>query len=86
MSRLQKLAESNVSAKPTLLVTKSAPPWDPMLQLLSLSLVKAAQANMVESLSRAYSDRGVHVGLIPVEGPVAPEARNLNPQSIAEVA
>jgi hypothetical protein len=86
MPRLQKFAESNASAKPTLLVTNSAPPWDPMPQLLSLSLVKAAQANMVESLSRAYSDKGMHVGLIHVEGPVAPEARNLNPQSIAEVA
>jgi hypothetical protein len=41
---------------------------------------------MVESLSRAYSDKGMHVGLIHVEGPVAPEARNLNPQSITEVA
>jgi hypothetical protein len=41
---------------------------------------------MVENLSRAFSDKGVHVELIHVEGPVAPEARNLNPQSIAEVA
>jgi hypothetical protein len=41
---------------------------------------------MVESLSRAYSDKGVHVELIHVEGLVAPEAKNLNPQSIAEVA
>jgi hypothetical protein len=43
MPRLQKFAESNASAKPTLLVTNSAPPWDPIPQLLSLSLVKAAQ-------------------------------------------
>jgi hypothetical protein len=41
---------------------------------------------MVESLSRAYNDEGVHIGLIRVEGPVAPKARNLNPHSIAEVA
>lgn len=39
---------------------------------------------MVESFSRAYSESGVHVGLIFVEGAVAPEKKVLNPKCIAE--
>jgi hypothetical protein len=70
--------------KPALLVTNSALPWDPVPQLLSLSLVKAAQRNMVQSFNRAFADRGVHVGLISVEGQVAPENKVLNPTTIAE--
>jgi hypothetical protein len=46
--------------------------------------VKAAQRNMVMSFSRAYSDSGVHFGLINVQGTVTPEAKVLNPKNIAE--
>jgi hypothetical protein len=59
-------------------------PWDPIPQLLSLSLVKAAQRNMVTSFSRAYADSGVHFGLIAVQGIVSPEAKVVNPKNIAE--
>ena len=82
--RLQSLAKSNSSLKPALFVTNSHLPWDPVPQLLSLSLVKASQKNMVESFSRAFSDSGVHIGLIYVEGVVAPENKVLNPKTIAE--
>jgi len=82
--RLQSLAKSNSGNKPSLLVTNSSLPWDPVPQLLSLSLVKAAQRNMVMSFSRAYSDSGVHFGLIAVQGVVSPEAKVLNPKTIAE--
>ena len=39
---------------------------------------------MVESFNRAFSDSGVHIGLISVEGSVAPENKVLNPKTIAE--
>ncbi|CBY01164.1 hypothetical protein IAQ61_012041 [Plenodomus lingam] len=70
--------------RPALLVTNSALPWDPVPQLLSLSLVKAAQKNMVESFARAWEGKGVHIGLVFVEGTVAPENKVLNPKTIAE--
>ncbi|KAL6708127.1 hypothetical protein ACN47E_003311 [Coniothyrium glycines] len=82
--RLVSLAKSSDSASPALLVTNSALPWDPVPQLLSLSLVKASQKNMVESFQREFSASGVHIGLIFVEGAVAPANSNLNPRNIAE--
>ncbi|RMZ73223.1 short-chain alcohol dehydrogenase [Pyrenophora seminiperda CCB06] len=85
MPRFQALA-SKASFNPALLVTNSHLPWDPVPQLLSLSLVKAAQKNMVDSLNRAYSASGVHVGLLHVEGVVAPTNKVLNPKTIAERA
>ncbi|KAF2181755.1 short-chain dehydrogenase/reductase-like protein SDR [Zopfia rhizophila CBS 207.26] len=82
--RLQALAKSNPSAKPSLLVTNSHLPWDPAPDFLSLSLVKASQRNMVMNFSRAFGETGVHIGLISVEGVVAPQNKNLNPANIAE--
>lgn len=76
--------EEGAKVRPALLVTSSALPWDPVPALLSLSLVKAAQKNMVESFARAWEGKGVHVGLVFVEGPVAPENKVLNPKTIAE--
>ncbi|RAR14367.1 short-chain dehydrogenase/reductase-like protein SDR [Stemphylium lycopersici] len=82
--KLQALAKYNNSLKPALLVTSSHLPWDPVPQLLSLSLVKASQKNMVESFHRAFSDSGVHSGLVHVGGAVAPKNKILNPATIAE--
>ncbi|MBO1764878.1 SDR family NAD(P)-dependent oxidoreductase, partial [Escherichia coli] len=82
--KLQALAKSKNSAKPALLVTSSHLPWDPLPALLSLSLVKASQKNMVESFQRAFGDSGVHIGLIYVEGTVTPENKVLNPETIAQ--
>ncbi|KAL1608140.1 hypothetical protein SLS60_003079 [Paraconiothyrium brasiliense] len=82
--RLQQLKKSNPSSKPSLLVTNSFLPQTPVPQLLSLSLVKASQRNMVHSFNLAYAESGVHAGLITVGGVVAPENKNLNPKNIAE--
>ncbi|PSN70981.1 NAD(P)-binding protein [Corynespora cassiicola Philippines] len=86
--KLQGLAGKGGSgaARPALLVTNSHLPWDPVPQLLSLSLVKAAQANMVKSFYRAFGgeEGGVKIGLVHVEGVVAPENKRLNPVTIAE--
>ncbi|KAF2004399.1 NAD(P)-binding protein [Amniculicola lignicola CBS 123094] len=80
---LQARAKSNSSAKPSLLVPNSHLPWDPVPELLSLSLVKASQRNMVQSLSRAFTKDGVHIGLITIEGVVATDKELLNPLNIA---
>jgi hypothetical protein len=39
---------------------------------------------MVHSFHLAFSESGVHAGLINVGGVVAPENKNLNPKNIAE--
>jgi short-subunit dehydrogenase len=83
---LLSLAKQNKSTKPALLVTNSHLPWDPAPQLLSLGLNKAAQRNMVQSFARAYEGSGVQIGLVSVEGVVAPENKVLNPTTIAERA
>jgi len=83
--KLQELAQAKPKHKPSLLVTSSHLPWDPAPSLLSLSLIKASQANLVESLSRAFGDSGIHIGLIHVEGTVEPQLKYLNPKNIAEV-
>ncbi|KAJ4353727.1 uncharacterized protein N0V89_005457 [Didymosphaeria variabile] len=84
--RLQQLKKSNPSSKPSLLVTNSFLPKTPVPQLLSLSLVKASQRNMVHSFNLTYAESGVHAGLISVGGVVAPENKNLNPKNIAKKA
>jgi NAD(P)-dependent dehydrogenase (short-subunit alcohol dehydrogenase family) len=84
--RLQALAASSKDRKPALLVTNSHLPWDPVPQLLPLSLVKAAQRNMVQSFARAYGESGVHCGLLTVEGEVSPDNKVRSPKNIAEGA
>jgi hypothetical protein len=54
-------------------------------ELISLSLSKAAQRNMVWSLHRKFN-KDVQIGLITVEGQVSPEMKMLNPTNIAEMA
>jgi hypothetical protein len=49
-------------------------------------MVKAAQANLVKSLDKAFTPQGVHVGLVVVGGAVSPSAPALNPRNIAEQA
>ncbi|KAF6814679.1 short-chain dehydrogenase reductase sdr [Colletotrichum sojae] len=75
---------SDADASPALLVTSSRLPQDPIPQVFALSLVKAAQRNLVQSLRMTYESQGVHVGLIVVGGPVAEDHATLNPGNIAE--
>lgn len=86
LPRLVALKETSPSSKPSLLVTNSHLPWEPVPELLSLSVVKAAQRNMVQSFNLAFEGKGVHVGLVSVEGVVAPENKTLNPVNIAREA
>jgi hypothetical protein len=57
--------------KPSFLVTSSFLWEDPIPMLFSLSMVKASQRNLVQSLQKMNS--GVHIALLNVAGPVSPE-------------
>ncbi|KAF2258689.1 hypothetical protein CC78DRAFT_621651 [Lojkania enalia] len=82
---LQSTSSQPSNPKPSLLVTTSHLPHTPLPTLLSLSLVKASQRNMVTSLSTAFpSSSGIHIGLVAVEGVVTPENKVLNPSTIAQ--
>jgi hypothetical protein len=71
--------------KPSLLVTSGGlykSPWHPYF---SLSLSKASQFSLVQSLAQAFSPQGVHIAAVVVHGLVKPESEVFSPQKIAEV-
>ncbi|KAH7020757.1 uncharacterized protein B0I36DRAFT_25348 [Microdochium trichocladiopsis] len=81
--------QSPQSSKPALIVTSSLLPKQPIPQVFALSLVKAAQRNLMQSLYMTYGgDKGgggVHIGVINVGGPVSPDSEERSPTRIAEV-
>lgn len=81
--KLVDLARSDTAAKPGLLVTNSLLYEEPIPFLFALSLTKAAQRNLVQSLAATYGKEGVHIGVISVGGQVSPEAKTCNPSNIA---
>ncbi|RGP66696.1 hypothetical protein FSPOR_6436 [Fusarium sporotrichioides] len=84
MPRLVELANTPSQYKPALIVTSSMLPFEPMTDLFALSLVKAAQLNLVHSLAKVYKPQGVHVGVINVAGFVSEEEKERNPKNIAD--
>jgi hypothetical protein len=50
--------------------------------MFSLSLVKAAQRNLVLSLQKAYPE--VHIALLNIGGQVTPDSKYFSPQIVAE--
>ncbi|KEY74718.1 hypothetical protein S7711_05467 [Stachybotrys chartarum IBT 7711] len=84
--KLVDLAKSDSSAIPSLIITSSMLPHEPIPFVFSLSLVKAAQRNLAQSLNMTYGSQGVHIGLINVGGPVSPESEVHNPRNIASKA
>lgn len=61
-------------------------PQNPQPFVFALSLVKAAQRNLMQSLHMTYAPQGVNLGLINVGGQVSPEHETWNPRNIAEKA
>jgi hypothetical protein len=59
---------------------------NPIPQLFSLSLAKAAQRSLVMSLAKTFNSSGIHIALVTVGGAVAPEDESLNPRNIADQA
>jgi short-subunit dehydrogenase len=83
---LKALAAQDSSAKPMILVTNSGLWIAPMAELFTLSLTKAAQRNLVESLSQIAVKDDIHVALLSPMGMVTPEMKNRNPKNIASKA
>lgn len=83
---LIELAKQDNKALPCIIVTSSVLPQHPIPQLFALSLVKAAQRNLMQSLSLTYASQGVHFGLINVGGPVSPEHETWNSTNSTNIA
>ncbi|KAF7514499.1 hypothetical protein G7054_g15262 [Neopestalotiopsis clavispora] len=84
MPHLLDLAKNDRKAQPSLIVTSSCLPLQPVPQFFALSLVKAAQRNMVQSMNMTWVPQGVSVGLINVGGPVTADHPTRNPPNIAD--
>jgi short-subunit dehydrogenase len=61
-------------------------PMNPIPEYFALSLVKAAQRNLMQSLWMVYAKQGVHVGVVNVGGPVSEGHEVWNPRNVAERA
>ncbi|KAL1625121.1 hypothetical protein SLS56_007466 [Neofusicoccum ribis] len=72
------------SKKPSLLVPNSMLHNDPWPQLFSLSLSKAAQYNLTQSLAREFGPQGVHCALVKVCAQITDDQEYCNPTNIAE--
>jgi NAD(P)-dependent dehydrogenase (short-subunit alcohol dehydrogenase family) len=83
--KLQALAKSSRSSKPSLIVTSGILHREPYPTFFSLSLVKTAQRNLVDTLHRVYSQDGIHIGLVLVGGIVSSDAKAVNPANVASV-
>ncbi|KFZ23999.1 hypothetical protein V502_01522 [Pseudogymnoascus sp. VKM F-4520 (FW-2644)] len=84
--QLVSIAKKDSAAKPTLMVTNSHLPENPVADLFSLSLAKAAQKNLVRSLRQKFSTEGIHVCLLTVAGDVIETQQYLNSTNIANKA
>ena len=82
LPHLQALAKSKPNAHPALFVTSGSVAQQPYGPLFSLSMAKAAQANLTKFLA-AENRNVVHVALVTVGGWVTPEEEVNNPQNIA---
>ncbi|KAI0015072.1 NAD(P)-binding protein [Xylariomycetidae sp. FL0641] len=81
------LAKQDSAAMPALIVTSSMLPQNPLPFVFALSMVKAAQRNLMQSLWQTYgSGQGVLLGLVNVAGQVSPEDKVWNPANIAAKA
>ncbi|KXJ85551.1 hypothetical protein Micbo1qcDRAFT_221969 [Microdochium bolleyi] len=78
------LASQDPSGRPALIVTSSDLPKEPNPGVFALSLVKAAQRNLMQSLAMTYGGKGVHLGVINVGGPVSRDHEVWNPDNIAD--
>ncbi|KAF9767632.1 hypothetical protein IL306_015179 [Fusarium sp. DS 682] len=84
MPGLLDLAEMKPAHKPTLIVTSSMLSSEPRPDMFALSLAKAAQRNLVQSLSMTYGPRGVRIGVINDTGDVSPGKNEKDPGNVAE--
>ncbi|KAI1313777.1 NAD(P)-binding protein [Xylaria venustula] len=86
MPSLLELVKTDPVARPVFAVTGGVLHVEPDPELFALSLVKAAQRNLVQSLALTYGPLGVRVGMILVRGFVGPDKEESNPENIANRA
>ena len=84
LPHLQALAKTHPEAHPALFVTSGAIIHKPEAPVFSLSMAKAAQANMTKLLAEENKDV-VHVALVTVDGVVSMEEKVRNPANIASI-
>ncbi len=82
LPHLQALAKSHPDAHPALFVTSGAIIHQPFAPVFSLSMAKAAQANMTKLLAEENKDI-VHVALVTVSGQVSMDEKVANPPNVA---
>ena len=82
LPHLQALAKTHPEAHPALFVTSGAIVHQPVASFFSLSMAKAAQANMTKLLAEENKDV-VHVALVTVAGIVSMEEKVSNPPNVA---
>ncbi|KAH0364248.1 NAD(P)-binding protein, partial [Aureobasidium melanogenum] len=70
--------------KPAFLCTSGSIYKDPIPEVFSLSVCKAAQHNLVHSMHKKYKEEGVYCGLVVVGGVVADENSKCNAENIAK--
>ncbi|THW35027.1 hypothetical protein D6C89_09738 [Aureobasidium pullulans] len=75
---------SDMTLRPSFLVTSGGLYKSPMPAMFSLSASKAAQYNLIESLHKEYSPNGIHTALVVVGGSVSDESLYCSPAVIAE--
>ena len=77
------LQKNGPDSSPSFFVTSTTLLYrEPVPDLVSLSMVKSSQRALVLSLNTKYKD--VHIALLSVGGVVAPDAKNLSPENIAQ--
>lgn len=81
--RFQQLTNKNPESKPSLFATSSLLPQEPEPSCFILSLAKAAQFNLAQSLAQVYNPQGIHVGVVVVGGVVQDSNPRLNAKNIA---
>jgi hypothetical protein len=79
------LLKSGGHSSPSFFVTNSHLPETPLPFLVSLSMSKAGQQNLLLNLHEAFG-QDIHFGLVKACGIVAPENPQLNPPNIANRA
>jgi len=79
---LQALAKEQPDSHPCFFVTSSPIIYQAFAPVFSLSMAKAAQANLVKYLAQENKDV-IHVGLVMIAGVVSPEEPINNPKHIA---
>lgn len=83
LPHLQSLAKEKPGAHPSLFITSSPIIYQAFAPVFSLSMAKAAQANLAKFLAQENKDV-VHVALVMIGGPVSPEEPINNPKNIAD--